>query len=151
MVGGIAQGRQAAARSKAADLQADAAQAEAARQAGEIKRQTAKDRERAGADLRRRLAAARVGAVGAGIDAGSGSALEVLASAAGLGARDLANIDYEGGLRAAQALQQGRQAAYGYSGSAATARTRGADSLLRTGLNLGGSALDLGARIWKED
>jgi hypothetical protein len=137
VMGGVAQGRQA-----------EVARAEAARQAGEIKRQAARDRERAGAELRRRLAAARVGAVGAGIDAGSGSALEVLAGTAGLGALDLAAIEREGGLRAAQALQRGREAAYGYSGSAAAARARGSDALLRTGLTLGGTVLGQGARVW---
>jgi len=148
IVGGVSQGQQASAQAKAANRQADAAQAEAARQAEETRRQTAQERQRAGADLRRQLAAGRVGAVGTGIDAGSGSALEVLSSAAALGALDLAHIDYAGGLRAAQALQRGQQAAYGYSDAASAARARSGDALLRTGLGLGTSVLGLGSRGW---
>lgn len=148
VAGGVSQGQQAAAQARAANRQADAAQAEAARQAETIRRQTAQERQRAGADLRRQLAAARVDAVGAGIDAGSGSALEVLSSAAAQGALDLAHIDYAGGLRAAQALRRGQQAAYGYSASASAARARRGDALLHTGLGLGGTVLGLGSRGW---
>jgi len=148
VAGGIQSANAADKAKSQAESQAAAATQQAEANAQLIETQTARDKEQAAADARRNLARASVALSSAGVSSGTGSALEILSGAAADATRDMAWLDYEGRLKAAQARAQGQSTASNYAARAATAASRRSSAYSDLLLNGTSSLLSLGSRAY---
>lgn len=148
LVGGMQSADAARDQQRAASQQAENALKQGEDNAKLIEAQTLRDKELARSEARRNLARANVGLAQGGVSSATGSALEILSGAAADAQRNVAWLDYDGRLRAAEARAQGLTGAgnYGRQAANAAARRRSAHS----GLLFGGanSLLSLGAKAY---